>query len=874
MYQGFNYYGNHDDYIIRLCNPDKTEIGFLNGGYEKEVKLRFNSMSELTMVIPYNMDGVLFPYYDRVLSKKLIKIDNVGYFLITQVEETDDGIVKQKELTAYSLEVELNFKKINLFDGTYKFYDPNNAENTLMGKLFGNTQWNIGQIDADLYNTYRTFEIPDSTIYEFLMNDVESAYECVFAFDSETRTVNAYKLNNITKNTDIILDYHNLITNIDITELSDEIVTALGVYGGNNLGISAVNPLGSNIMYNFNYFATLEWMEQDLIDAIHSWQNKVDEQQQPYSDILVKYKDKNSEINTAKSTLEIYKADRDAIEGVVKVMIQGGQGNTQAYRDKVNELNEAESKVTSQQQTIDALTAQRDELNVALKQINDSLSFANNFTPEQYEKLKLFMIENTYQNDSFTITSEMTNVDVQDMAENLYAQGNEVLDRVSQPRFEFEVDTANFLFLKEYVDFSRQLELGNIVNIEKDEALYVQPILIEIDFQLDDPTKFKLIFGNRFGRSNAEYSFKDLFEDAVKAGSSVSFDAGKWGEYVNSGMNNAVSEFINNALDASKNNIINARNQEIVINQNGLRGQQVKDDGTYDPEQVWLTSNQLAFTDDAWNSVKLALGKIDYNGQQLFGLLAEVLVGKLVAGNQLQISNDQNNFILDENGAVLNNATFTVVAKNELSQVVISPDTGIQIATRPNSDAEWVNNFYADDQGNLTLNGTINTSNGNIAGWSITKDALKNTNNGDYIGSDGTGKLSLLTWGPNSASFSGNIYAANLIDKGQVIDTINGFYNRTNSQIDSLWGNVNNHSGRIGNLESRMGSVEGSLAGKADSSWVSGNFLRANAGSWRSLTYSYVSGTSSALVATPSGGSTSVVRSVNYEQRTWTFFVR
>lgn len=821
MYQGFNYFGNHDDYVIRLCNPDKTEIGLLNGGYNKEVYLRFNQMSEIAITIPYQIDGVKFTYYDRVLSKKLIKVDHIGYFLITQVEESDDGLVKVKECTAYSLEVELTFKKISLFDGTYKFYDPLNPSNTLMGKILSNTQWSVGQIDVDLYNVYRTFDIPDSTIYEFLMNDVESAYECVFVFDTETRKVNAYKLNNISKNTDIILDYHNLINNIDVTELSDEIVTCLGVYGGNELGVSAVNPLGSNILYDFSYFATPEWMEQDLIDAINAWQSRVDSQQKPYSDLLVKYKDKNAEINSAKSTLENYKVERDSIEGVVKVMIQGGQSNTQAYRDKVNELNNAEAKIKSQQALIDRLTSERENINNGLKEINMALSFSNNFTEEQYERLKVFMIENTYQNDSFTITSEMTNIDVQDMAEQLYAQGKEVLSRVSQPRFEFEVDTANFLFLKEYIDFSRQLELANIVNIEKEDRLYVSPILIEIQFQLDDPTKFKLVFGNKFKQAGAEYTFKDLFQSAIKAGSSVNFDAGKWGEYVNSGMNNTVTQFIQSALDASKNNVINARNQEIVINQNGLRGQQSKADGTYDPEQVWLTNNQIAFTDDAWDTVKLALGKLEYNGQSLYGLLAETIVGKLIAGNQLQISNDKNNFILDENGAVLNNANFTVVAKNGLSQIVISPDSGIQISTRPNKNAEWVSNFFADNYGNLTLNGTINTSAGNIAGWSITKDALRNTNNGDYIGSNGSGKLSLLTWGPNSATFSGNIYARNLLDKVQ----FNNFSDGVNDTFDSMQNNISNLQGRVGSLEGSVNSINNTLGNKADRSWVSGNFL-------------------------------------------------
>ena len=218
MLQKFNYFGEHEDYTIRLCNPNKQQICFLNQGFQQELSLRFNEMSEFHITIPYKTDGEAFPYYDRIKSKKLILIDDIGYFLITTVDETDDGIVKQKTVTAYSLETELAFKKINIFDGTYKFYDPINVDNTLMGKILSTSNWTIGQIDPDLWNVYRTFEIPDSTVYEFLMNDVETSYECVFMFDSFARTVSAYTLKNLVKNTDIILSYNNLIQNIDINE--------------------------------------------------------------------------------------------------------------------------------------------------------------------------------------------------------------------------------------------------------------------------------------------------------------------------------------------------------------------------------------------------------------------------------------------------------------------------------------------------------------------------------------------------------------------------------------------------------------------------------------------------------------------------------
>lgn len=853
MLQKFNYFGQHEEYNIRLCNPNKQEICLLNFGYTKELSLRFNEMSEFVITIPYMYNNVKFEYYNMVQSKRLILIDGIGYFLITDVQENDNGIVREKVVTSYSLETELAFKKINIFDGTYKFYDPLNTANTLIGKILENTNWKIGTIDSNLWNIYRTFEIPDSTVYEFLMNDVENTYECVFIFNTFERTVSAYSLSSIVKDTDIILSYKNLIQNIEVTEKSDEIVTALSVYGSNDLGISVVNPLATNTIYDFSYFLNTDWMDSSLVSAIKLWNQKIIDNQGNYANILTQYKGATTTLIQQKSDLENLKTSRDAIEGVVKVMIQGEQKNTPEYRAKVDELDRANSSIAAQEKRIASTQEYLEILKERLKNISDSLSFQNNFTEEQYEELKIYMIENTYQNESFTITTKMTDTEIQDMAQQLYNQSVEVLHRVAYPRFEFSVDSVNFLFLKEFIDFSSQLELGCAINIEKDEGIYLKPILLEIKLQLDDPTNFSLTFGNRFKLDSQEYAFRDLFGDSIKAGSSVKFDGAKWSEYVNSGMNNTVTEFINSALDTSKNNVINATNQEIVINQNGLRGRTLLDTGSYSPKQVWLTSNTLAFTRDNWQTASLALGEIQYNGLDAYGLVADVIVGKLVAGNQLQITNDNNNFILDENGAVLNNASFSLVTSNTNSEITLNPSTGIKIRTRSSSASGWSDKFYIGTDGNLIIDGKITANSGTIGGWQIGTDRLYNTSNGDYIGSNGNGKLSLLTWTPSSARFDGQIYASNLGDQITTGNIANGSV--TAAKLDTVYatkvyadeinankvsaGWVTANFATIGELNAANANINNLSANKLDTSLITNsggnlsiyaNFLNARNG--------------------------------------------
>ena len=66
--------------------------------------------------------------------------------------------------------------------------------------------------------------------------------------------------------TDICLSTEDVLQGLTLRTKSDEIKTALLVKGGNGLDILSVNPLGTNLIYNFSYYATEEWMDAALIE--------------------------------------------------------------------------------------------------------------------------------------------------------------------------------------------------------------------------------------------------------------------------------------------------------------------------------------------------------------------------------------------------------------------------------------------------------------------------------------------------------------------------------------------------------------------------------------------------------------------------------
>ena len=151
-----------------------------------------------------------------------------------------------------------------------------------------------------------------------------------------------------------------------------------------------------------------------------------------------------------------------------------------------------------------------------------------------------------------------------------------------------------------------------------------------------------------------------------------------------------------------------------------------------------------------------------------YGLIADVIIGQLVASSELVISNESNTFRVDAGGAELINAYFKLTSGNGRSQIILDPNDNSAIRIQTDTGGGFEDKFYVDLSGNIVAE-DIKTNSGTIGGWNIKEDGLY-SNWGDYIKSNGYGKLSLLTYTPSSAVFDGNIYAKNLLDKVQHVN--------------------------------------------------------------------------------------------------------
>lgn len=357
---------------------------------------------------------------------------------------------------------------------------------------------------------------------------------------------------------------------------------------------------------------------------------------------------------------------------------------------------------------------------------------------------------------------------------DLYAYGKEILKANASPKYNFTVDCANFLSMDVYRAFHNQLSLGERIYLNIDGEI-LEPYVTSVRLKYDDPDSLSIEFSNSYTSFDKAFALTKLLEQSVSLGKTLDYKSGAYSSFVSSGASTRVKEFMESALDIAKNSVLSSGNQAIEFNDAGLKLRRWKDDNKtdYDPEQIWAVNNNIVFTDDNWETAKMAIGKIfdpnfvsDSNPQgYMYGIAAPYIVGTILAGSNLVIESakkdgDVSVFRVDGNGATLYNAMFDIVT--DYNRISLSPDTGIAIGGKSlfttSNGVTTINEddamFWVDNKGNLNIKGTLKACDGTFSGtlsacdgsFSGTLNACKGTFQGtvqaaDFLDSNGNSMM-------------------------------------------------------------------------------------------------------------------------------------
>lgn len=317
---------------VYLARPGEKRICLLNSIQENTASLSLNlkdfaSFSFTLDQFVYDSEsGRQLPAngYGRIDYHMELYIDGFGWFRINDVPSVEhDGDTETKSVTAESIESELQDfdlkgMKINygsddslemlvpgnvteypdglkLPNTQITFYNPDRPELSLLNIILGDTcKWTVGHVDAVLLNAVCRFDVSSTNIYSFLMDDVASAYECLFIFDCMHFQIHAYSLNadnimntGLFKDTNIIVGFRGVENSIEKSSAED-IYTVYNVNGDDDLGIQYVN-FGTNRLENIDHFLTTNYMPQSLIDKYKTWRDYRESRREDYISLSRQY---------------------------------------------------------------------------------------------------------------------------------------------------------------------------------------------------------------------------------------------------------------------------------------------------------------------------------------------------------------------------------------------------------------------------------------------------------------------------------------------------------------------------------------------------------------------------------------------------------
>lgn len=395
-----------------------ASIGVLSGVTDLKFNIKFSEVSEMSFTIPAHSDGKPTPYYNDISGYKVLYTKHYGIYQIMQPVVTGDGISEVKEVKGYSIEKTMEQKRFFLEEGTYNFWNPADPDDTILGRALEIAGgWSVGEVSNTLIGRYRTFDSYDDYLLSFLYKDAPEKFRCVFVFDPYEKKINVYDADEERSTLPVYLDFDNLVQKVEVEEVSDELVTAMRPYGADDLDIRAVNPTGTNWIYDLSYFISNGDIPAQLAEKWKVWQHSILNRQETYKGLVCLQASATSRLLTAQAKLVDLQGELDDLTNQQSIIIQNIANETpdgkETQQEKLDEINlqikEKKTEITKQNDLIASIQNELSEDNensytAQIKAINNELALDKFFTADETETLRHYFIEQDMTEDTFVAT--------------------------------------------------------------------------------------------------------------------------------------------------------------------------------------------------------------------------------------------------------------------------------------------------------------------------------------------------------------------------------------------------------------------------------------------------------------------------------------
>ena len=351
----------------------------------------------------------------------------------------------------------------------------------------------------------------------------------------------------------------------------------------------------------------------------------------------------------------------DACQSCIDILIEQGIAEDESsdlyiklYEPYYEKLLAIEAEIQTREYELNAIIGEYDingnliskGLQQEIEEHRNAIQKALNFQNYMGEKLWLEFCahrrEDKYSNNNY-ISDGLNNAELFSKALDFHKVAKNEIYKSAELLHSISAILNNLLAIEKFKPLIKSFKVGNWLRVRVDDNVYKLRLLeYEIDFADFDniPVKFSDMSKIKDGVTDVE----SVLSQASSMASS--YDAltkqANRGDEARSAVREWLTEGLNTALVQIQNNV----NEDIVIDKNGLLGRSYSEiTEKYSPEQIRLTHNIIAFTDNNWKTVKQAIGKHKYKyfdkGKDCFvdtvgyGVSSDFVIGGVISGSQI-----------------------------------------------------------------------------------------------------------------------------------------------------------------------------------------------------------------------------------------------
>ena len=648
MFIDIDYSKRAQEAKLHLAKPNKQIIDILHEKFRDTVSLKLGDINELNFSIPHQIEdeetGELIKnkHVDMIRERMLIRLTLGAYkewYIIDKIEESgeDSDLFTVK---AFSLGYELRAKKSPVFTSDEVY----NATEALT-KMLSETIWSIGEIDPIFDEMYRTFDISDNTnVLDAIMQAVET-FGALIEWNTHERKISFKDMKKSGKFRGMTINYGRLLRSIRRVRTTDEMVTRLHIKGAEGLTIHSVNPTGQGYIEDFSFFMypferdenkntirSSYFMSDELCHAILDHQEALKQ----YSPTIMGLQDtlsqKETELVMEESKLNQLGLELENILSLLDLAKK--TEDEELIEQRTQEKMAKESEIQEQQITVGTLKTDIAKIIEQIEALQKEIEIASGFTPELLDELNLYVIEKDWVDDRYIDPME------------LYQDGLKEFEKLRQPKVVIDVTIDNLLNIVEEQYYWDKLVLGDMIKVKYPQMdIEYMATIIEINYDLEAGEANLVIANTKELLDDMEKLVQLLYSNS-SASTLIENNKYKW-DKINA-VEKEVNAIVSQEWNANKNRIVAGVNNSIEVGSRGI----LIEDPDFPNEMIIIQAGVVALTEDGGETWKTAI--------KPSGIVAERLIGRIIAGQELIITNSAGSFTMDSNGFRIRASEFVV----------------------------------------------------------------------------------------------------------------------------------------------------------------------------------------------------------------------